>query len=166
MICDFKRLRADLGLTQMELATKSSISLPTIQNIESGKANPSLEILTRILHVLGLEIIVSAPPFEVEKAILLGVPLSSNHSSAVIKPSSDILFLEARKWAHYYRENLFSERESLAITSFLCALKDYWPTIYREIECPIFETQIETSRKNGHLIKLRRMAIATLSTYL
>jgi len=166
MICDLKKIRRDLGLTQMELATKSGISLPTIQNIESGKANPSLEILTRILNVLGLEIKVSAPAFQVEKAILLGVPLSSNQSISVIKPSRDMLCLEARKWAHFYRENIFSERESLAITSFLCAIKDYWPTIYTEIKCPIFDKQIESSRNNGHLIKLRRMAIATLSKYL
>jgi DNA-binding XRE family transcriptional regulator len=86
----------------MELATKSGISLPTIQNIESGKANPSLEIK------------VSAPGFQVEMAILLGVPLSSNQSTSVIKPSRDMLCLEARKWAHYSRENIFSERELLA----------------------------------------------------
>ncbi len=166
MVCNLKKVRVDLGLTQMELAIKSGISLPTIQNIESGKANPSLDILTRILHVLGLEIKVSAPDFQLEKAILLGVPLSSNQSNSVIKPSRDMLCLEARKWAHYFRENIFSERESLAMTSFLCAIKDYWPTIYIEIECPIFDRQIETSRNNGHLIKLRRMAIASLSTYL
>ncbi len=166
MICNLKRLRVDLGLTQMELATKSGISLPTIQNIESGKANPSLDILTKILNVLGLEIKVSAPAFQVEKAILLGVPLSSNQSNTLIKPSRDMLFLEARKWAHYFRENIFSERESLAMTSFLCALKDYWPSIYSDIECPIFDKQIESSRNNGRLIKLRRMAIARLSTYL
>ena len=166
MICDLKRLRADFGLTQMELATKSGISLPTIQNIESGKANPSLDILTRILNVLGLEIKVSAPGFQVETAILLGVPLISNQSTSVIKPSRDMLCLEARKWAHYFREDIFSERESLAMTSFLCAIKDYWPTVYSDIECPIFNKQIESLRNNGHLIKLRRMAIATLSTYL
>ena len=166
MICNIKKIRADLGLTQMELATKSGISLPTIQNIESGKANPSLDILTRILNVLGLEIKVSAPVFQMEKAILLGVPLSSNQSTSVIKPSREMLCLEVRKWAHYFRENIFSDRESLAMTSFLCAIKDNWPTIYREIECPIFDKQIETSRNNGQLIKLRRIAIATLSTYL
>ena len=111
MICNLKRLRVDLGLTQMELATKSGISLPTIQNIESGKANPILDILTRIFNVLGLEIKVSAPDFQVEKAILLGMPLSSNQSTSVIKPSRYKLFLESRKWALYFlRKYIFSER--------------------------------------------------------
>ncbi len=166
MICDLKRIRTDLGLTQMELATQSGISLPTIQNIESGKANPSLEILTRVLNVLGLEIKVSVAGFQADTAILLGVPLSSKQFSTLIKPSRNLLCIEARKWAHYFRENVFTERETLAMTSFLCALKDYWPSIYKEIECPIFDKLISISRNNGHLIKLRRIAIANLSTYL
>lgn len=150
----------------MELATQSGISLPTIQNIESGKANPSLDILTRVLHVLGLEIKVSAPGFQAETAILLGVPLSTNQLTTLIKPSRSRLVIEARKWAHYFRENVFSEREALAMTSFLCALKDHWPSIYHEIECPLFNKLISISRNNGHLIKLRRIAVANLSRYL
>ena len=166
MICIIKRARVDLGLTQMELASKSGISLPTIQNMESGKANPSLDILTRVLNALGLEIKISAPSFQLDRAILLGVPLSSSLPISVMKPSRELLCLESIKWTHHFRENMFSEREKLAVTSFLCAIKDYWPTIYREIECQIFNKQIEATRNNGHLIKLRRMAIATLSTYL
>jgi transcriptional regulator with XRE-family HTH domain len=166
MICNFKQLRTDLGLTQMELATQSGISLPTIQNIESGKANPSIEILTRVLNVLGLEIKVSVPGFQAESAVLLGVPLSANHSTTLMKPSRSLLLSEARKWTHYFKENVFSEREALAITSFLCALKDYWPSIYSQIECPIFNKLISISRNNGHCIKLRRIAIANLSSYL
>jgi transcriptional regulator with XRE-family HTH domain len=161
-----KQIRNDLGFTQMELATKSGISLPTIQNIEAGKANPSLDVLLKILSVLGLEIKVSAQPYQAERIIFLGVPLSSSQTRSYLKPTRDLLISEVTKWAHYFKENVFSEREALAVTSFLCAIKDYWPTIYNEIECPIFEKQINASRYNGHLIKLRRMAIANLSIYL
>ena len=165
-MCNIKKIRGDLSLTQMELAAQSGISLPTIQNIESGKANPSLEILTKVLKVLGLEIKVSVPQFQAESAILLGVPLSSTELPSPMKPSRNMLCMEARKWAHYLRENVLAEREALAITSFLCALKDHWPSLYQEIECPIFDKLISVSRKNGHLIKLRRIAIANLSKYL
>lgn len=35
---DFKSRRADLGLTQFEIAIKCDLSLPTVQRFESGKA--------------------------------------------------------------------------------------------------------------------------------
>ena len=42
------------GLTQQELADQSGVSVKTIRNIETGKMNPSYEILFPIINRLGL----------------------------------------------------------------------------------------------------------------
>jgi len=51
-----KTRRELLGLLQPQLSSIAAISTRTIQLIEMGKANPSLETLFRITSALGLEI--------------------------------------------------------------------------------------------------------------
>ena len=46
--------RANSGLTQQELADQCHRGLRHIQNIESGLANPSYEVLSDIIHRLGI----------------------------------------------------------------------------------------------------------------
>lgn len=48
--------RKSLGLTQKELSRFSGVSIHAISDIESGKANPTLETLNAIADTLGLEI--------------------------------------------------------------------------------------------------------------
>lgn len=43
-------------MMQAELATLAGISVHTLSNIESGKANPSLDVLEPLLDSLGLEV--------------------------------------------------------------------------------------------------------------
>jgi DNA-binding XRE family transcriptional regulator len=49
--------RIKLALRQEDLSEMIGISTKTIQNIENGKANPSLSILQKLSAVLGLELI-------------------------------------------------------------------------------------------------------------
>lgn len=51
-----KQRRLVLGITQQDLADFSGIGLRTIRQIEAGKGNPSMETLSKILDVLGLDI--------------------------------------------------------------------------------------------------------------
>jgi y4mF family transcriptional regulator len=51
-----KKRRELLGLLQPQLATISGISRRTIQLVENGKANPSLDTLLKIADPLGLTI--------------------------------------------------------------------------------------------------------------
>jgi len=51
-----KERRKMLSITQRELAEIAGVGINTLTKIERGKANPSLEILSRILDALGLEI--------------------------------------------------------------------------------------------------------------
>jgi y4mF family transcriptional regulator len=51
-----KMRRKELGLTQDTLALLSQVGINTIVSIERGSKSPSLETLTKVTDVLGLEI--------------------------------------------------------------------------------------------------------------
>ena len=51
-----KRRRKALGITQSDAAELAGVAVHTLSNIESGKANPTIEVLTSVLEVLGLEL--------------------------------------------------------------------------------------------------------------
>ena len=53
-----RRRREELGLTQVELSERSGVHLRSINNLESGKGNPSFETMNKLAEVLKLEIIV------------------------------------------------------------------------------------------------------------
>jgi y4mF family transcriptional regulator len=48
--------RKGLGITQQGLAEISGVSLHTLSDLESGKANPTLTTLVQVLTPLGLQI--------------------------------------------------------------------------------------------------------------
>ena len=50
--------RKELMLPQPDLADIASISVNTLYKIERGQANPTIEVLGKILDVLGLELTV------------------------------------------------------------------------------------------------------------
>lgn len=52
-----KARRKVLDISQQDLAEMSGISLPTVKDIERGLANPSLSTISKLLDVLGLEIV-------------------------------------------------------------------------------------------------------------
>jgi transcriptional regulator with XRE-family HTH domain len=53
-----RRRRKALGVNQDAVAELAGISVHTLSNIESGRGNPTLEVLSRVLDVLGLELVV------------------------------------------------------------------------------------------------------------
>jgi predicted transcriptional regulator len=56
IIADLKSRRAELSITQKDLAELSGVALVTIKKLESGKAKPTLETLTKLAEVLGMEV--------------------------------------------------------------------------------------------------------------
>ncbi len=50
------KARAESGLTQKELATKTGVSQAYIAKLEGGEANPTLERIGSLLAVLGLSL--------------------------------------------------------------------------------------------------------------
>lgn len=53
-----KGRRNTLSISQRQLADYTGLSVVTLSQIESGKANPSFETLNEIFHFLSLEILV------------------------------------------------------------------------------------------------------------
>jgi len=53
-----KERRKIMSMPQSQLADYTGLSVVTLSQIESGKANPSFETLSEIFHFLNLEILV------------------------------------------------------------------------------------------------------------
>jgi y4mF family transcriptional regulator len=53
-----KQRRKNLLITQKELADLSGIGINTLTKIERGEANPSLDVLQKVLDTLGLEVVI------------------------------------------------------------------------------------------------------------
>ena len=51
-----KLQRKAVGITQQDLADMSDIAISTIKKIESGKGNPSLSTVEKIIYILCMEI--------------------------------------------------------------------------------------------------------------
>ncbi len=54
---EIKARRKKLGISQVDLAEFSELSLATIKDIERGQSNPSLSTMEKINKVLGLELV-------------------------------------------------------------------------------------------------------------
>jgi y4mF family transcriptional regulator len=52
-----KNRRESLSLKQEDLAEMAGVTIKTIHLVESGKGNPSLETLNKIIDVLGFELV-------------------------------------------------------------------------------------------------------------
>ena len=48
--------RKALGITQQDLAVMSEVAISTIKKIETGKGNPSLSTVEKIMDILGMEV--------------------------------------------------------------------------------------------------------------
>ena len=57
-----KDRRKELGITQPHLAELANISTNTLYKLERGHGNPSLDILTKLAEVLGLEVSLQVRP--------------------------------------------------------------------------------------------------------
>ena len=51
-----KLQRKALGITQQDLADMSEVAISTTKQIESGKGNPSLSTVEKIMDILGMEV--------------------------------------------------------------------------------------------------------------
>lgn len=51
-----QKRRESLGLSQKDLSEMSDVSLRTINAIENGNANPSIEVLCKLAEQLGLKL--------------------------------------------------------------------------------------------------------------
>ena len=61
---EIKTRRRRLGIDQQTLADLAQTSVPTLSKIETGKGNPTLAVMNRVLDVLGLELCVRVKAVE------------------------------------------------------------------------------------------------------
>jgi len=64
-----KERRAQMGLSQPELAEQSGVTAAYISTIERGKGNPTLDVMINLAQALGLEVwdmIRPEPPADAE----------------------------------------------------------------------------------------------------
>ena len=54
--------RKTLGITQPHLAELAQISVNTLYKLERGQGNPSIQVLSKILDVLGMQVNISVKP--------------------------------------------------------------------------------------------------------
>lgn len=59
LICDFIKLRNDLGLTQKEMANQSGVVREMIATIENRKKHPQINTLLKILKPFGYTLRIS-----------------------------------------------------------------------------------------------------------
>ena len=56
LVQTLKKRREVLDVTQEQLAALSDVGLRTLKSLESMKSNPTLETLTKLAEVLGMEL--------------------------------------------------------------------------------------------------------------
>jgi transcriptional regulator with XRE-family HTH domain len=60
---NLKQLREARGITQQQMAQLAGVPRPTLANLESGSANPTLAVLVKVAHALSVTVEeVIAPP--------------------------------------------------------------------------------------------------------
>ena len=59
-----RKRRKAVGVTQMTLADISGVGLHSISDIESGKGNPTIEVVKKLLAPLGLQLTIQIAKLE------------------------------------------------------------------------------------------------------
>jgi transcriptional regulator with XRE-family HTH domain len=161
--------RKALGLSQVALSARSGVSLPTLQRIESGKANPSLLTLELLLATLDLHLSCRDVSVDWDELAAYGLPLQPREIRHVRKARECFFMAMCRACSSFEQEahvpDFFRKKEVLIGT--LLALKLHYLGFFKELclKCPRVESLLPTVIEGRH-IKLKRLALAQLSTYL
>lgn len=156
--------RKEMGLTQMELGQRSGVSLPTIQNIEAGEANPSLQTLQSLGDVLGMEIVLHPLKPDWQELGSCGLPLLQDSERALPPPSENSLLKNLNRAILAPPED---ERTLEALQALLLALQTHYPSFYKShlSKNPLAQ-KFQVKKVSGRLVKLARLSRAKLGEYL
>ncbi len=159
LLKEIKNLRTVQGYTQHELAKKAGVSLPTIQNIEAGRANPSLSNIEQILDALNarIEIKINLQSFD----LLDLFNMDLERFKKVDLKKILLQFLKKEK------STPFLGRDLDLMTSLLSGLSSHYPVWMKQQKFDftdlkkwrLMEKKIDPSR----LIKFRRIWLAKIS---
>ena len=169
------------GLTQTELAYRSGVSLPTVQNMEAGRANPSLSTLNAVLGALGLELSAAPRPADWDELAMCGAPLMVREDptdtedgrpvrESQVRPGPDLLLKNLRDACLELRDASGAtdlERRREAIQALLVAIRSHFPGFYGEhvAGVELYEEHL-SAPITARTIRLARAAVAALARYL
>ncbi|MBW2699472.1 MAG: helix-turn-helix transcriptional regulator [Deltaproteobacteria bacterium] len=161
--------RQALGMSQLDLCHQAGVSLATVQNIEAGRANPSLSTLERILDALGLWFQVGYAGTDWDALADHGLPLASG-SENPRHPTPEglrhhltraVVEIEARGWPKN------RDRKTEALEAMLLALRSAYPTTFQSwFGRSKVVNRLVPDNPSGRVIRLKRIAVRALSEYL
>ena len=163
-----KKKRSALKYTQMQLAIKAGVSLPTIQNLEMGKGNPTLSLLRKVCAPLkiSLEFTTEEPDWNLLQQAGLCLTLEEKTSKKRKKITPEILALELKKAPHSPLA-LKNERTKEAFMAMMGAIQHYYPTFYIYcLDSPFLKSLCPKYPWTGRMTKLVRITYAKLSEIL
>ena len=161
--------RKQLGLTQVELSRLAGVSLATLQNVEASRANPSLDVMSRILAPLGLAVEYCPVAADWDLLCTLGLPLAPQRDVDV-RATAPLLWHQLRRAALELAAATDSagvHRKADAVGAVLYALKSHFPTFYRQhLQKSTLLSALLPGKLDGRLISLARIATRQLSEYI
>ncbi|MCX6103308.1 MAG: helix-turn-helix domain-containing protein [Proteobacteria bacterium] len=165
-----RKQRELFGLTQAKLSFIAGVSLPTIQNIEAGRANPELETVQRLLQALGMETQFVARRTNWNFLSLCGVPLYNIDNAQEVTTyencSKERFIGEMRLAINECNSSLNpgdKDRKFKALGATLLALQTHYPSVYAEFSSSTLAKEL--LNQTG-LQKLRRIALKGLQKFL
>jgi transcriptional regulator with XRE-family HTH domain len=160
IVKSIRSLRHKRGLTQSQLAEKAKISLPTIQNIEGGRGNPSLSVLEAILGVLGAKL-------EIE--VLNNFDIVQFFNSQKSDMTQGEIFNAIENMTRIENAQL-SDRARDVWVGFFVALNDHYPQLLKKHlgDKKISPALMRSSEDidQNRLLKFRRIWLSHLSQVL
>jgi len=161
-------LRKDLGLSQVGLAYHANVSLPTIQNIEAGKANPSLSVLQAITSVLGYAVRLEPAEPDWDLLAKCGAPFLEKKSSKGIQASPELLSGLLKKVCHYLNTHKEAKQRMVeAVQGLLLAIYFHYPQFFRKSFKNSQAVHLIFPKKiTPRLLKLKRISLSNISEYL
>lgn len=170
LIRSVRASRRALGLSQASLAGIADVSLATLQNLEAGRANPSMSVLERILEPLGLGVEVRPEPADWDALAAHGAPLAAEGTWRGRRDGASLAAHVRRAALEVDRMAVGSpdrQRKLECLQALLLALKLHFPGTYRRHlgRSPLVASLLADG-PSGRVIKLSRLARATLAEYL
>ena len=146
------------------MAGRAGVSLATVENIEGGRANPSLSTLTRVLASVGLSVAVQVDPVDWQALIALGLPLQGEGRDL---PRRDAATLQAELGRAVLALDGATPRQAECVRALLLALCLHFPDVAERwfAAAPHVRAAVPAS-PTGREIKLYRIARARIAEYL
>ena len=156
-------------MTQAHLCTSAGVSRATLQNLEAGRANPSIGTLLRILDELGLGLECPAQPADWDALCALGLPLLARESRSVER-RPEVLARHLHCAVAELTDpmgDVVDGRQRDSLRALLLALRDHFPGVFRDhLARATGMAHLLEGPWTGREIKLTRIARRSLAEYL